>query len=76
MNMTYTYKKNGKLFYIVFLLAILSVVNTIEGFVYCKNGIDTLFFILEGISIIISVLVLHSIWCIFDEGKCTTFKRH
>lgn len=76
MNMTNTYKKNSKLFYIVFLLAILSVINTVEGFVYCKNGIDSIFFILEGVSIVISLLLLHSIWCLFDDGKCSTIKKH
>jgi len=76
MNMKIKYKRDGKFFYIVILLAILSVLNTLEGFFYCKEGVSSTFFVFEGLSILISLLILHGIWCIFDEGKCTTIKKH
>ena len=76
MKIINKYKKDSKFFYIVVLLALLSVLNTLEGYYYCKEGINYTFFVLESISIIVSLLTLHAIWCIFDDGKCATFKKH
>jgi len=69
------FKKNKKLIKTVFLIGLLSIINTVEGIIYCVKGLSFEFILIEVISLIISLILLHEFWCVFDEGKCTTLKK-
>jgi hypothetical protein len=68
-------KKNKSLLICVILLYILSIINTIQGYIYGKFGIITHFYILEILSFIILVILLNRMICVHDDGKCTTIKK-
>jgi len=69
------FKKNKKLIKSVFLIGLLSIINTVEGVIYCVKGLSFEFISMEVISLIITLILLHEFWCVFDEGKCTTLKK-
>lgn len=73
--MTRLIKKNYKLFISVLVLILISTVNTIEGYVFCKYGFGINLFLLEITSIVLSILLLNILWCVFDDGKCSTVKK-
>lgn len=73
--MTRLIKKNYKLFLSVLVLILISTVNTIEGYVFCKYGFGISLFLLEITSIVLSILLLNILWCVFDDGKCSTVKK-
>jgi hypothetical protein len=68
-------KKNKKLIKSVFLIGLLSIINTVEGVIYCVKGLSIEFVSMEVISLFITLILLHDVWCVFDEGKCTTVKK-
>lgn len=68
-------KKNKKLIKSVFLIGLLSIINTVEGVIYCVKGLSIEFVSIEIISLFITLILLHDVWCVFDEGKCTTLKK-
>jgi len=73
--MTRFIKKNYNLFLSVLVLILISAINTIEGYVFCKYGFGVKLFVLEITSIVLSIFLLNILWCVFDDGKCSTIKK-
>lgn len=75
MSLIKFYKRNIKLVYAIFLLIIMSIANTIEGFIYSYEGFTYKLVIIEIISLISTLFLLNLVWCVFDDGKCITVKK-
>ena len=54
----------------------MSFINSLEGFIYANNGFCNVLVFLEVTSIILTLLLINIVWCVFDDGKCTTVKKH
>jgi hypothetical protein len=74
-NLIEKYKKNKSLINCIILLSLLSVLNTFEGYIYGKFGLNPYVFILEFISFIVIILLLSRIIITHEEGKCFTVKK-
>ena len=75
MSLKNLYKSNHKLLLIIVLLALLSVVNTLEGYIYSIHGVSKTLLFTEFISFILTVLTIHNIWCLHSDGKCSTVSK-
>lgn len=75
MNIKKMYKKNLKLVYTIILLLIISLTNTLEGYMFSKNGFTYSLLFVESISFISTILLLNIVWCVFEDGKCITVKK-
>ena len=64
-----------KLVYTIILLFIMSITNTIEGYIYCQEGFTYKLVVIEFISLISTLFLLNLVWCVFDDGKCITIKN-
>jgi hypothetical protein len=58
------------------ILMLMSFINSLEGFIYANNGFCNSLIFLEVSSIILTLLLINIVWCVFDDGKCTTVKKH
>jgi len=76
MKIINTYKKNIKLILIVILLITMSFINSLEGFVYAQNGFCYTLVGLEFLSLLLTLFLINIVWCMYDDGKCATFKKH
>jgi hypothetical protein len=56
-------------------LSLLSVIDTIKGYVISHCGYNHQFWIAESISLLISVSLLFYLWNIIHEGYCVTIKK-
>ena len=54
----------------------MSFINSLEGFIYANNGFCKSLVFLEVTSVILTLLLINIVWCVFDDGKCTTVKKH
>jgi uncharacterized membrane protein len=75
MNIIQKYKKDKSLINCVLLLCLFSILNTIQGYVYGKFGLNVYVFLLEVPSLITLLILLHNMICTHKEGKCTTVKK-
>lgn len=75
MSLLKFYRKNMKLVYVIILLFIMSITNTIEGFIYSHEGFTYKLVVIEVISLISTLFLLNLVWCVFDDGKCITVKK-
>jgi len=75
MSLLKFYRKNMKLVYAIILLIIMSIANTIEGFIYSYEGFTYKLVVIEVISLISTLFLLNLVWCVFDDGKCITVKK-
>ena len=76
MKLIRTYKKNFKLIMVFLILMLMSFINSLEGFIYANNGFCNVLVFLELTSVILTILLINIVWCVFDDGKCTTVKKH
>lgn len=75
MSLLKFYRKNMRLVYAIILLVIMSIANTIEGFIYSQEGFTYKLVVIEVISLISTLFLLNLVWCVFDDGKCITVKK-
>lgn len=75
MKIMNTYKKNFKLILVFLILILMSFINSLEGFIYANNGFCKSLVFLEVTSILLTLLLINIVWCVFDDGKCTTIKK-
>lgn len=55
-------------------LSVLSVVDTIKGFIISECGYTKEFWIAESVSLLISIFLLYYLWNNINEGNCFTKK--
>lgn len=75
MNIIQKYKKDKGLINCVLLLCLFSILNTIQGYVYGKFGLNIYVFLLEISSLITVLMLIHKMICVHEDGKCTTVKK-
>jgi hypothetical protein len=75
MNLMLKYKKYKSLISCIILLCSLSIINTVEGYIYGKVGLTFHVYLLEIISFVIVVFLLNKMMCMHEDGKCTTIKK-
>jgi len=75
MNISKTYRKNYNMIKVILLLSILSIVNTLEGFLFAEHGFSKIFIFTEIFSFILTVLIVTGIWCGWEKDKCTTYTK-
>jgi hypothetical protein len=76
MKLIRTYKKNFKLIMVFLILMLMSFINSLEGFIYANSGFCNVLVFLEVTSVILTLLLINIVWCVFDDGKCVTIKKH
>ena len=64
--------KYQKVILIVFGLSLLSIVDTIKGFIISELGYTTEFWLVESVSLLISVFLLYYLWNNIHDGYCYT----
>ena len=75
MNVLNAYKKNYSIIKVIILLSILSVVNTLEGFLYAEYGFSNVFILAEIFSFALTMIIVLGIWCGWEKDKCTTYTK-
>ena len=76
MRIMKIYKKNFKLILVFLILILMSFINSLEGFIYANNGFCKSLVFLEVTSVILTLSLINIVWCVFDDGKCATIKKH
>ena len=66
--------KYQKVILIFIGLSVLSVVDTIKGFIISEVGYTMEFWLVESLSLLISVFLLYYLWNNINEGNCYTKK--
>ena len=67
--------KYQKVILIFIGLSILSVVDTIKGFIISEIGYTAEFWLVESLSLLISIFLLYFLWNNINEGNCYTKKK-
>jgi len=67
--------KYQKVILIFIGLSLLSVVDTFKGYIIGECGYTTVFWIVESISLLLSVFLLYYLWNNINDGYCYTKKR-
>jgi uncharacterized membrane protein len=75
MNIIQKYKKDKSLINCVLLLCLFSILNTIQGYIYGKFGLNVYVFLLEIPSLTTLLILLHKMICVYEDGKCTIVKK-
>lgn len=75
MKLIKKYKNKSKLFVTILLVSLMSIISTLEGYIYAKNGMCYSIFIIEFITLIIMVALFNIFWCTHKDGKCITIKK-
>jgi hypothetical protein len=68
-------KKNNKLLTSIVFLALLSITNNLEGYILSEFGFSYILLGAEFLSLVLTVMFLHFLICMIDEGRCTTVKK-
>lgn len=67
--------KYQKVILIFIGLSVLSVVDTIKGFIISEVGYTKEFWLIESLSLLISIFLLYFLWNNINEGNCYTKKK-
>jgi len=67
--------KYQKVILIFIGLSVLSVVDTIKGFIISEVGYTMEFWLVESLSLLISIFLLYYLWNNINEGNCYTKKE-
>jgi len=67
-----TMLKYQKVILIVFGLSLLSIVDTIKGFIISELGYTMEFWLVESASLLISISLLYYLWNNINDGYCYT----
>jgi len=75
MNILKLCRKNNKLLLSVIFISLISILNNVEGFIFSKFGFSYPLLITEFLSLIVTVIFIHFLICMIEDGKCTTLKQ-
>lgn len=75
MKLIKKYKNISKLLFTILLVSLMSIVSTLEGYIYANNGMCYSIFIIEFITLIIMVALFNIFLCTHEDGKCITIKK-
>ena len=68
-------RRYQKLILIFIGLSVLSVVDTMKGYIISDCGYSTSFWVMEIISLLVSIVLLSYLWNNILEGSCFTKKN-
>lgn len=67
--------KYQKVILIFIGLSVLSVIDTIKGFIISEVGYTKEFWLVEGASLLVSIFLLYYLWNNINDGNCYTKKE-